>query len=106
MNLAEFKQRIESGQAIVMFTAKWCGPCKRIYPEFERLHNECPNKEIDFFKIDVDESPEVASYANIHGMPTFHIYLRGNLIKSSTGADANRLRENYGYLCSCLSLEN
>ena len=40
-------------QIIVDFSATWCGPCRMISPEFEKLSNEYST--IVFLKVDVDE---------------------------------------------------
>ena len=46
--------QIKSGKVVVIdFWATWCGPCRVISPVFEKLANE--RKEIDFYKVDVDE---------------------------------------------------
>jgi thioredoxin 1 len=40
-----------------MFTANWCGPCKRAYPVVEELAKEYKDK-VKVIKIDVDINKE------------------------------------------------
>ena len=54
---------------IVYFTAKWCGPCKKILPLFMELSSQF--KDILFLKIDVDEFGEICEEMDISCMPTF-----------------------------------
>ena len=74
---------------IVDFTATWCGPCKRISPEFEKLaleHTDCV-----FKKVDVDEGVEIAEHCNITSMPTFHFYKNDKLLHSFSGSNLETL---------------
>jgi thioredoxin len=54
---------------VLYFTAKWCGPCKKISPYFEKFSSEYP--KIKFYKIDVDENQELAERYQISSIPTF-----------------------------------
>ena len=69
--------------------AKWCGPCKVISPFYESLANKY--KSITFFKLDVDESEELANLLNIEGMPTFLFYVKGKLYTKLVGVDKVKL---------------
>lgn len=63
---------------IVDFNAEWCGPCKRIKPQFHELaHN---NPKIGFLSVDVDKVSELAEDYEVTAMPTF-IILLGDKIK-------------------------
>ena len=46
------------GVAVVDFFATWCGPCKMLAPVIEEAAEDMP--EIQFYKVDVDEAPELA----------------------------------------------
>jgi len=61
----------DNSRVMIDFTASWCGPCKRIAPEYETLADD--NKNIAFVKIDVDVEAmaEVLKTYEISAMPTF-----------------------------------
>jgi thioredoxin 1 len=56
------------GPLIVDFCAAWCGPCRVVAPNLERLADEHP--ELRIAKLDVDEEPELAAKQRIRGIPT------------------------------------
>ena len=55
--------------AVVDFYADWCGPCKAIAPALEEIAQEYAG-QLYVYKINVDESPEIANSFNITGIPT------------------------------------
>lgn len=55
--------------AIVDFYATWCGPCKQLAPTIESLAVKYDEK-VDFYKIDVDAQPELATLFGIKSIPT------------------------------------
>ena len=69
---------------IVDFFAEWCGPCKMMAPVFEKLSEELT--EIDFCKINVDTSPEIAQKYGIMSIPTFIVFYNGQPVKKQLGA--------------------
>jgi len=66
-----FKKEVkESGKAsIVQFSAAWCNPCKVLKPIMEEVSNEMSNK-LNFFYMDIDESPSTPTLFSIRGVPT------------------------------------
>jgi thiol-disulfide isomerase/thioredoxin len=65
-------------QAIFMkFTADWCGPCKTIKPECDKLVNLC-SENIYYIEIDVDESVELFAFFKkqklLKGIPAMYLY--------------------------------
>ena len=55
---------------IIDFYATWCGPCKMMAPMVESLAGKYAGK-VDFYKVDIDQEPELASVFGIRSIPTF-----------------------------------
>ena len=68
---------------LVNFTAKWCGPCKLLATVLESLSLEF--KEIEFYKLDIDESQPIASKFGIKGVPTLMLFKNGQFIERFIG---------------------
>jgi thioredoxin 1 len=58
------------------FSAVWCGPCKVLAPIVEKLADEYKGK-IRVGKLDIDDSPGVASKFGIRGVPTVVVFKDG-----------------------------
>src|SRR5271166_1107649 len=58
------------------FSAVWCGPCKVLHPIVEKLADEFKGK-IKVGKLDIDDSPGVASKFGIRGVPTVLVFKGG-----------------------------
>jgi thioredoxin 1 len=58
------------------FSAVWCGPCKALAPVVERLADEYKGK-VRVGKLDIDDSPVVASKFGIRGVPTVLVFKDG-----------------------------
>ncbi len=65
-----------SDPVLVDFTATWCGPCKQLAPIVEQLANELVGK-VKVGKLDIDDSPGVASKLGIRGVPTLMVFKNG-----------------------------
>jgi len=66
-----FKKEVkESGKAsIIQFSATWCNPCKVLKPIMEEISDEMSDK-LNFFYMDIDESPSTPTLFSIRGVPT------------------------------------
>lgn len=72
-----FEEEIIKSEKIVLidFYATWCMPCKILSSTIEEIANE--NKEIKVVKIDIDESPNLATKYNIVSIPTVVVIQNG-----------------------------
>ena len=71
--------------------ATWCGPCKVIAPKVAEFSNHYT--DANFYKIDVDELPDVAQELGIRAMPTFMLFKDGEKVEEIVGADARKLED-------------
>ena len=74
----------KKGVVFVDFYAEWCGPCKMTAPIIEQLAAE--QKDITFYKVDVDKNSELASQYSIFSIPTFVIFKDGQIAAQFSGA--------------------
>merc|ERR1719281_338318 len=93
-SLAEVKTAFgENSKLAIDFTAVWCPPCKKIGPVFEKMSEDPANKDIAFFKVDVDEAGDVAAQHGISAMPTFQFFNKGEKQSELVGASEDGLKD-------------
>jgi len=64
--------------------ATWCGPCIAIAPKMEEYSNNFPS--VAFYKVDVDNVPDVAQELGVTAMPTFIFFKDGAKVDEVRGA--------------------
>jgi thioredoxin 1 len=61
---------------VVDFWAAWCGPCKLVAPEMERIAEKYDGA-VDVVKVDVDANPRLSQAFNIMSIPTIAFFRPG-----------------------------
>jgi len=79
----EFNEKISKGKVLVDCYAPWCGPCRMLGPVVEAVASE--NKDYSFYKLNVDDSEEVAVKYGIMSIPCILIFENGELKNTSVG---------------------
>lgn len=79
----EFAEKIKEGKVLVDFYAEWCGPCKMLAPIVEEVSVEVTN--YTFYKVNVDEAPEIARKLGIMSIPTLIKFENGEQKDKSIG---------------------
>lgn len=82
-----FASQVEESDGVVVvdFWAPWCAPCRMVAPIIESLAEEYDGK-VRFAKVNVDESPGVASKYGIRSIPTIGIFRNGEAVNGVVGA--------------------
>lgn len=83
INEKELEEKIKSSKVLIDCYATWCGPCRLLSPIIDELSEEL--KEISFYKIDIDNAPNVVSKYGIMSIPTLLIFENGKLKKELVG---------------------
>jgi len=78
---------------LVDFWAPWCMPCKIIAPAVEKLADELKGR-IKIFKLNVDESPDVATDLSIFNIPTLVLFKNGEEISRIVGVNSKEAIES------------
>jgi thioredoxin 1 len=73
------------GLALVDFWAAWCGPCRAIAPVLDELV-EASQGRVELMKVNVDESPALASRYGIRSIPTILFVKDGEVVDQVVGA--------------------
>ena len=75
----DFEKYLKNNRVVIVDAwANWCGPCKKIAPEFEKLSKKySSNKDMVFLKDDIDK-PNSRHKELTDTIPAFFIYADGN----------------------------
>jgi thioredoxin 1 len=66
---------VNDGIVLVDFYADWCGPCKMIAPQLEKIQTDYP--ALTILKVDVDALPILSNRYDVSNIPSLDIYENG-----------------------------
>lgn len=72
-----------SKPVLVDFYADWCGPCQMLSPVIHQIAEE--RDDILVAKINVDESPELASKYGVYSIPSLFVIKNGEISAQASG---------------------
>ena len=79
----EFNEAVANGTTVVDFYADWCGPCKMLGPVMETVSKKVA--DVNFYKVNVDESEEVAAKYGIMSIPSVFMFKDGKVVAKTVG---------------------
>ncbi len=85
INNSNFDEIIGGDKPVLVdFYAEWCGPCRMVSPVVEEIANEHPEYAVG--KLNVDDSPELASKYGVFSIPTLIVFKDGKPSRRLSGA--------------------
>lgn len=87
VNDGNFEKEVldSSTPALVDFWAAWCGPCRMVAPELEKLAEE-ESDRLKVAKLNVDDNRGIAARYGISSIPTMILFKDGKEQKRLIGA--------------------
>jgi thioredoxin 2 len=84
---AAFDRLIEhaSVPVAVDYWAPWCGPCRMVAPELEKLAARADGRFV-IAKVNTDALPDLSERFNIRSIPTFAVFVAGREASRAAGA--------------------
>ena len=83
-NEKDFKADVLDKEIVVVdFYADWCGPCRMLLPFLEEIQSEL---NIDIIKVNIDDSPNLASQFDVMSIPTLILFKNGEKVSINVGA--------------------
>ena len=84
ISAAEFDSFIQGEHPVLIdFYADWCGPCRMLAPELEKLAQLHP--ELRCGKVNVDEAGQLAMRFGIASIPYVALFRNGKMVAHSLG---------------------
>jgi thioredoxin 1 len=72
------------------FWAPWCGPCRLIAPMIDEIAEENAGS-VKVVKINIDESPSLATQYNVSSIPTLIVFNNGATVNQWVGAQPKQV---------------
>lgn len=72
------------GNAVVVVSAKWCGPCKQLKPVLEQASQKYAGS-IKFGAVDADQSRGLLDRFQVKGLPTVLFIKNGKVVQRKEG---------------------
>ncbi len=79
---AKFDELISKGNVIMLFSAPWCGYCRRIRPIVEKISEEI---SVPIYDINCDEDQELAARYEVDTIPNLIFFRGGKPVDSIIG---------------------
>ncbi|MEH6307888.1 thioredoxin domain-containing protein [Olivibacter sp. CPCC 100613] len=83
----------ENKVVLVDFYADWCIPCKEMEPSLKKLATQYKDRVL-IYRLNIDQAKALTSAMKIEGIPVFHLYKEGKLVKEAQGFQSEEQLRN------------
>lgn len=84
LNKNNFDSKIANGIVLIDFFANWCGPCRMLSPFLDEMAEQFAGK-VEIYKVNVDESPELAQRYDVFSIPNLILFKNGKQMDQMVG---------------------
>lgn len=98
VNAGTFDEEVlqASVPVVVDFWAPWCGPCRLVGPELDKLAAKA-GSSAKFVKVNVDDNRDLAVRYGVMSIPTLAKFVDGEVVAQVVGArNADSLAREFG----------
>lgn len=90
--LIELQKTTNSPRNIIAhFSAKWCGPCKRMDPEWIKYKSTLDSSRFHILEVDVDINDYVTGFCDVQSVPTFVLLNNGTISSRITNSNIDTI---------------
>lgn len=90
-SIEQYKELIQNGKTVLMFSADWCPDCRVIEPILPEIENKYP--DYTFIYVDRDQFIDLCIELDIFGIPSFVAYNNGGEIGRFVSKDRKTQEE-------------
>lgn len=82
----EVKQKIENKETFMLdIFANWCGPCKVLKENMQKLEESGHKLPMEMFTFNVDSNRQLTNEMGIRSIPTIKLFKDGEVVKTNSG---------------------
>jgi len=91
----DMEEIIDQDNAVVYFSAEWCGPCKQLKPQYAKA--AVIDKDTHYYLVDVDKvEPQYLTQYGIQSIPQIFEMNKGIISKKITSKTAETILTELG----------
>jgi thiol-disulfide isomerase/thioredoxin len=85
--------------AVVKFSASWCGPCKRLTPELQKMAGFYADDGVVIGEVDVDANGPLSDKYKVKSIPRTFVFVNGQVYGDIVGSRAHAINKLIGKAC-------
>jgi thioredoxin 1 len=85
ISVSDLKKKIQEKETmLVSFSTDWCGPCKMLKEELNKIQTQTP-----IYRINAEEDVEFSRVLGIRSVPTMKMFKEGNVVNTTVGLQSS-----------------